>query len=124
MKAEVIYEDDAVISFLDIHPRAPGHAVTIPKRHVPNILEMESKEFGPLFRAVRNVTKKLQNALRPDGFTIGVNHGRASGQAVEHLHVHSIPRFIGDGGGSIHTVVHNPPQETLEEIARKIINSK
>ncbi|MBI2591597.1 MAG: HIT family protein, partial [Candidatus Brennerbacteria bacterium] len=61
--------------------------------------------------------------LKPDGFTIGINHGEASGQAVDHLHIHIIPRWKNDGGGSIHGVVNNPPKESLEEIKKKILHS-
>jgi len=55
--------------------------------------------------------------LDPDGFTIGINHKEAAGQIINHLHIHIIPRWSNDGGGSIHSVVNNPPRENLEEIA-------
>jgi histidine triad (HIT) family protein len=64
------------------------------------------------------MTQKLQDIFSPDGFTIGINHGKVSGQAVDHLHIHIIPRFKGDGGKSIHSVVDNSP-ESLAEIKEK-----
>jgi len=120
--AQVIYEDDAVVAVLDIFPRAIGHAVVIPKRHAETILELDSKEIGPVFDGVRKITQILKDKLHPDGFTIGINHGKVSGQAIDHLHIHIIPRFLGDQGGSIHTVVNNPPKKSLEEIAKKIVS--
>lgn len=120
--SEAILEDDNTISILDIMPRAPGHTMVIPKRHSMTILEVGEEELGPLFSAVKRTTSLLEKALRPDGFTIGINHGRASGQAIDHLHVHIIPRYEGDGGGSLHSVVVNPPHESLKELKEKILS--
>lgn len=116
-----IYEDDSVLAFLDILPRSQGHTVVVPKKHAETILDLSADEMGPLFNGVRKVTRMLKDKLEPHGFTIGINHGKVSGQAIDHLHIHIIPRFQGDKGGSIHTVVDNPPSESLEEIKNKII---
>ena len=121
--AEVMYEDAYALGFLDVHPRAPGHTMIIPKAHAENILDLPEAEVAPLFSAVRHMTNVLQKVFQPDGFTIGINHGKASGQAVEHLHIHIIPRWHTDQGNSIHSVVNNPPQESLAAIAQKIRKS-
>lgn len=118
--ANAIYEDDHALAILDVHPRAPGHALVLPKVHAATILDLPEEELGPVFSAVRTVTEKLRRALAPDGFTIGINHGKTAGQAVEHLHIHIIPRWAGDGGSSIHGVVENPSNESVEQIAEKI----
>ena len=121
MSAHVVYEDRNAIAFLDIHPRAPGHTVVIPKVHAETILDMAEKGGTGVWKAVKAVTKMLSHAFSPDGFTIGINHGRASGQAVDHLHVHVLPRWHGDGGRSLHSVVDNPPKESLGEIADRLM---
>lgn len=118
--AQIVYEDDSVIAVLDIFPRSIGHTMVIPKRHMETILEMNPEEITPVFDAVKKVTQLLKDKLNPDGFTIGINHGKVSGQAIDHLHIHIIPRFLGDNGGSIHTVVDNPPKESLEEVKNLI----
>ena len=118
--SQKIYEDEAVVAFLDIFPRSIGHTVVVPKRHVETILELKENEVGPIFNGVRKVTQLLKDKLNPHGFTIGINHGKVSGQAIDHLHIHIIPRFEGDKGGSIHTVVDNPPKESLEEVKNLI----
>lgn len=115
-----VYEDDHVFAVLDVQPRSLGHTLVLPKVHAANILDLPDGEIGPLFRGVKLITEKLRAAFSPDGFTIGINHGKTAGQAVEHLHVHIIPRWVGDGGSSIHSVVTNPPQESLEQVAKKI----
>ena len=118
--SEVIYEDEKNLAFLDIHPRSPGHIMVIPKKHAEDIMGLSKSDLAPLFLAVQKVTAKIKDRLKPDGFTIGINQGKASGQAVDHIHVHIIPRFSDDEGGSIHSVVDNPPKESIKEIARKI----
>lgn len=108
------------MAFLDIHPRTTGHAVVIPKSHVEDILAAPDALLAPLVLTVKKITGMIQHTLRPDGFTIGINHGRASGQMVDHLHVHVIPRYEGDGGGSIHSVAHLPTTLSLDEVAARL----
>ena len=120
INTEIIYEDDNVLALLDIHPRAPGHAMVIPKKHAENILDLPDDKIEPVFKAVKKVTEMINKTLSPDGFTIGINHGKVSGQAIDHLHVHIIPRWKNDHGDSIHSVVNNPPKESIKDIADKI----
>ena len=119
--ASVVFENDAALAFLDIHPCAPGHAVVIPKRHAESVLDVPDEELGPVFQAVKEVTHRLTKALAPDGFTIGVNHKLHAG--VDHFHIHVIPRWKNDGGGSIHTVVQNPGTESFEAVKERILGS-
>lgn len=113
-----VYEDDDTISFLELHPSAPGHAMVILKKHGNNILEYSQEELGTLMASVQKVVKKIEKALRPDSITIGINHKERRG--VPHLHVHVIPRWEKDKGGIIQSVVKNPPKESREVIAEKI----
>ena len=118
--AKVIFEDSHVLAFLDVMPRAVGHTLVIPKTHAANILDLPDPDLGLLFDAVKKVDGMLAKSLSPDGMTIGINQGRASGQEVDHLHVHLMPRWKNDGGGSIQSVVNKPPAESLDVIAGKI----
>ncbi|MFA6365047.1 MAG: HIT family protein [Candidatus Paceibacterota bacterium] len=119
--SEILYEDEIALAVLDAHPIAPGHTIILPKIHAETILEVPNESLGPLFGVVKKVTGRLHETLHPDGFTIGINHGKWAGQAIDHLHIHVIPRWKTDGGSSIHGVVANPPQETLTEMKNKII---
>ena len=112
--AEVVYEDGTAFAIADIHPRAPGHTFVIPKQHYATFTEMPDELVGPLFEAVKKVAILLKDRVKADGITIGINQGRASGQEVDHLHIHILPRFVGDGGGSIQSVVNNPPKGKLK----------
>lgn len=118
--AEIVYENDHAFAILDINPVSPGHTMVISKTHAKDLPELPKDEVGPLFEGVKIVLDKIQKALQPDGFTIGINQGSVSGQVVEHLHIHLIPRFVGDNGKSVHFVVMNPPKESLAEIGKKI----
>ena len=119
--ARVVYEDEHAVAFLDIMARTTGHTIVIPKAHAANLLEMEPKDLGPLFAVVRHVDGMLVKSLSPDGVTIGINQGQASGQEIEHLHVHLMPRWHGDGGGAIQSVVHAAPKESLDAVLEKIL---
>lgn len=118
--AEVVYEDENTTAVLDINPRSPGHTMVLPKVHAETILDLPSEKIDGLFKAVKNITGILNKALKPDGFTIGINHGKVSGQTIDHLHIHIMPRWHNDNGSSIHSVVNNPPKESLKEIAERI----
>ena len=120
--ARIVYEDEKVMAFLDINPRAPGHSLVIPKKHVSLLADLEDELVAELFIATRETLKILKKALNPDGFNIGINEGKAAGQEIPHLHVNVFPRFRGDGGKPVHSVVNNPPGN-ISEIADKISSS-
>ena len=118
--AYVVGEDEHAIAFLDIHPRAQGHTLVIPRAHASTIIDLPEGEVGPLFSFVRRMAVTLVEKLGAEGLTIGINHGKVSGQEVEHLHVHMVPRFRNDGGGSMQNIVNNPNSASLEETVEKI----
>jgi len=120
--SEVVYQDEHAFAFLDIHPKAPGHTMVIPKVHAEHLLELPDVEIAPFFTAVKRAQEMVDKAIKPTGYTLGINHGRVSGQEVDHLHFHIIPRWLGDNGKSIHSVVDNPPKEDLSVIAERIRN--
>ena len=106
---KTVYESPEAICFLDLEPKAPGHALVIPRYHAPSLPELPDELVGPLFLAVKAAAGILAEKLGTPDLTIGINQGAAARQGVPHLHVHLLPRFPGDGGGSMHTVFDNPP---------------
>ncbi|MEK9173190.1 MAG: HIT family protein [Patescibacteria group bacterium] len=120
VEAKVLAKNEDAVAILDISPRAPGHTMVLPRVHADSILDLKDSKLGSIFGLVKVMTGVLNKVFSPDGFTIGINHGRAAGQAVDHLHVHIIPRWRSDGGASIHGVVNNPPHESLDEVERRI----
>jgi len=90
-----VYEDEAVVAFMDVMPQGPGHTLVVPKSPSRNLLDADPSTFGPLFTVVQKVALAVKMALNADGVTILQFNGPASGQTVYHLHVHVIPRFEG-----------------------------
>ena len=95
-KAEILYEDDSVISFLDIRPVNYGHALVIPKNHYKDFLSMPADEMNNVIKVSQIVAEAVSNSLNTDGFNIVANNGRAAGQSVFHFHFHIIPRYKTD----------------------------
>ncbi len=122
--AEVIFESVNTVAFLDITPRAPGHTVVVPKMHATTFLDLPKELVGPFFEDAQIVLSMVKRALAPDAFTLGMNHGRVSGQEIDHMHFHILPRWAADGGHSIQSVVSNMPKEDLKTIGEKIRSIK
>jgi histidine triad (HIT) family protein len=95
--AEIVYETDAVLAFLDISPNNPGHTLVIPKTWSTNVLDIDAASWGAVMEAVRMLAPKIKQAVGADGINIMMNNGEIAGQMVFHSHVHIIPRFAGDG---------------------------
>ena len=87
--AEVVHEDDSIVVFHDIDPKAPTHLLIIPKKHIDSMdhLADEDQEVaGKMLLAARKVAEALQ--LDNSGYRLVINTGREGGQAVSHLHMH------------------------------------
>ncbi len=90
-----VYEDDAVVAFMDVMPQGPGHTLVVPKAASRNLLDADVATLAPLMAAVQTVARAVKTAFAADGVTVMQFNEPASGQTVFHLHVHIIPRFEG-----------------------------
>ncbi len=87
--ADVEYEDDAVLAFKDIYPKAPVHILIVPKRHIPSIMTLERKDAEDLGRCLLAARKLGEmNGFAERGYRLRVNCGPEGGQVVYHVHVH------------------------------------
>ncbi|MCE1188274.1 MAG: HIT family protein [Ignavibacteria bacterium] len=119
--AEIIYEDDAVIAFLDTRPMNFGHTLVIPKCHCENFLELPNNSIPNIFGIAQKVAFAVQDSLQCSGFNLVVNNGKDAGQSVFHFHVHIIPRFSTDSFRfDLNFKRYNP--EEIIEIGKKIRN--
>jgi diadenosine tetraphosphate (Ap4A) HIT family hydrolase len=89
-----LYSDSLVSVRFDAYPCTTGHMLVTPNRHVASLLDLTGEEYQALFAAGLASMRKYCDAS--DGWNMGVNIGRASGQTVEHVHLHLIPRRLGD----------------------------
>jgi diadenosine tetraphosphate (Ap4A) HIT family hydrolase len=80
----------------DRYPVSPGHSLIIPRRLVATWFDATRDEQIALFDLIEKVKRTLDEEFHPDGYNVGFNAGVAAGQTVMHLHVHVIPRFVGD----------------------------
>lgn len=89
-------QDPLAIALWDGYPVSPGHALIIPRRHIPTWFDATEPEQSALLSLVNSAKAVIDQRHRPDGYNIGINSGAAAGQTVFHLHIHLIPRFVGD----------------------------
>ena len=87
--AEIIYEDDLVLAFNDVNPKAPTHVLIIPKKPIPRIAEAQPEDhqvLGHLLLKASEVAGKL--GLHEKGFRLVFNNGADAGETVPHMHLH------------------------------------
>ena len=108
----ILFEGSRVFALWDGFPVTQGPALIIPRRHVPALFEATPEEQAGLMEALSIVRSRVLDA-HPDiaGFNIGINDGRAAGQTVDHLHIHLIPRYVGDHPDPTGGVRHVIPEK-------------
>ena len=87
--AKIVWEDDEVIAFHDVDPKAPVHVLVVPKRVISRLAEAKDEDqaiLGKLLLTTRIVAEKLE--LLTSGYRVVINSGRDAGESVPHLHVH------------------------------------
>jgi histidine triad (HIT) family protein len=90
-----VFEDDVAFAFMDIMPRADGHALVIPKVAARNIFDIAPAELARFVTAVQKVAIGVKAGMKADGLTIQQFNESAGGQIVFHLHFHILPRWTG-----------------------------
>ncbi|MEM1355631.1 MAG: HIT family protein [Planctomycetota bacterium] len=91
-----LYEDERVLSFLDIGPLSKGHALVIPRGHYETIDLVPAEDAAAMFRIVPALSRAIMQATGAKSWNLLQNNGSAAGQAVGHVHLHIIPRLNGD----------------------------
>ncbi|KPV62871.1 MAG: purine nucleoside phosphoramidase [Candidatus Bathyarchaeota archaeon BA2] len=124
--ASIVYEDDNVLAFMDLHPANVGHTLVIPKEHWETIYDISEKVLSNLFAVVKRISVAVKKAVGAEGVSILQFNGRVAGQSVMHFHVHVIPRFRGDVMSKLMGAMLGPTgfekaeRKDLDKIARKI----
>lgn len=95
--ANIIYQDEQTLAFLDISPVNPGHTLIIPKNHHETILDCPLEIQTAMMKTLELITPVILKAVNSDGFNVNVNTKAVAGQVVPHYHLHIIPRHQGDG---------------------------
>jgi ATP adenylyltransferase len=93
----VLWTGKLTVALLNAYPYCPGHVMVLPIRHARDLDELEADESAELSGGVREAVAAVKAAYEPEGMNIGLNLGRAAGAGIPaHLHVHIVPRWIGD----------------------------
>lgn len=92
----ILYRGKRTFVVMNKFPYNNGHLMIVPKRHCRDLEELNINEFQELFAVMKVSTQALKTSLSPHGFNIGFNIGKAGGAGEDHLHLHVVPRWIGD----------------------------
>lgn len=95
LPSEQIYDDPDTIAFMDIMPRADGHALVIPRTAARNVLDATPAQLAACMATVQKIGHASLKAFEADGFTLQQFNETAGGQEVFHLHFHVLPRHAG-----------------------------
>ena len=109
LPAHKVFEDDKTFAFLDIMPRAPGHALVIPKAPARGIIDVAPADLADVIKTAQKIARAAMTVFGADGITIQQFNEPAGGQVVFHLHFHVIPRKSG--------VSMKPPASVKEDSA-------
>jgi len=116
--ADIVFEDENVLAFMDIKPVSKGHLLVIAKTHTADFLSAEDSVIASSMPMVKKIGQALMKTVNAQGMNITSNIGAASGQSVFHLHFHLIPRFDKDG---LQSWPHQDSEpKTRTEIAERI----
>lgn len=117
--AVIVYEDAQLIAFMDAGQVNPGHVLVATKRQVETVMELEEAEAAHLFAIATRVAKAVQAAFAPEGMTLLQTNKPAGWQTVPHVHIHVLPRYMGDGAELVWPR-KEPGLEKLREYAARI----
>jgi ATP adenylyltransferase len=96
-KKLLLYADPVSLVMLNRYPYTSCHLLIAPRRHTSTLSDLSDREMIGLFSTLRSTVAVLKNSIKPAGFNIGMNMGRVAGAGItRHLHIHIVPRWLGD----------------------------
>jgi ATP adenylyltransferase len=97
-ECNIVHRGEKVFVILNAFPYSTGHMLVMPYREIPDLEDLEPAEAGELWATVTDAVRAAKQAYEPGGLNVGINLDRPAGGSIsEHLHVHVVPRWIGDG---------------------------
>jgi len=120
-ETNIVHRGVHTFAILNAFPYTTGHLMVLPYREIAGLDELDPDENGELWAMVTDAVTALKAAYRPGGVNVGINLGRAAGGSVsEHLHVHVVPRWAGDGNFMTAIANARTLPEPLVESARRL----
>jgi ATP adenylyltransferase len=124
-KAYVIFKTRHSVAMLNIFPYNNGHIMVSPRRHIRELTQLKEVEVLDLFKSLDKAKKLLDKVLRPQGYNIGINISRTAGAGITgHLHIHIVPRWLGDT--NFMPVLYNTRviSQSLDELYKQLKNAQ
>ena len=122
-EASVVYEDERLLGFMDLHPVNPGHVLLVPKEHATAMADVDEDTGVHVFRIAMRMQQAIRRSdVRCEGINLFVADGEAAFQDVFHFHLHVIPRFEGDPF-KIEANWKEAPRSELDRAATSICTS-
>lgn len=124
-ESSIVYRDEISTAFMDIQPVNPGHVLVIPNYHAAYLADLDEETGGHMFRVAQRIAAAIrQTDIKCEGVNLFLADGEAAMQDVFHVHLHIIPRYVGDGFELKFSpdYYERPGRKSLEQAARKIID--
>jgi len=87
--ADIIYQDEEIIAFHDVHPQAPTHLLIIPRKHIPSLSHLIDADIPTVGHMIKIANQLARDGgVAESGYRLVINSGREGGQVVPHLHIH------------------------------------
>ena len=117
----VIARDRACFALLNRYPYNGGHLMVVPYKQTADLNGLTDGEMGNLWQLTRRCSNALTQVMKPDGFNIGINLGKVAGAGVAgHLHIHIVPRWLGDTNFMPVLADTSVVPQALNELAAKL----
>jgi ATP adenylyltransferase len=117
----VIVRERTCFALLNRYPYNGGHLMVVPYKETPDLETLTEQELTDLWKLVQRCVGVLKQVMKPDGFNIGINLGKVAGAGIEgHLHVHIVPRWLGDTNFMPVVGQTGVVPEALSELAAKL----
>lgn len=93
----ILYRGGRAFVIMNLYPYNNGHLMVVPYAHVDSIAALDEPTLAEMMTLVQRSQAVVSDAMRPQGFNIGINQGRAAGAGIaDHVHMHLVPRWVGD----------------------------
>jgi ATP adenylyltransferase len=120
-ETNIVHRGKTCFVIMNAFPYTSGHVMVLPYREVADLEQLTAEESAELWATVTDAVVALRRAYRPNGLNVGLNLGQAAGGSVnEHLHVHVVPRWIGDSNFMTAVANTRTLPEAIADSAAKI----
>jgi ATP adenylyltransferase len=117
----IVHRGPTCFAILNAFPYTAGHTLVLPYREIGDIEELTGEESAELWATTGDTVRAVKAAYRPEGLNVGINLGAPAGGSIsEHLHVHVVPRWVGDGNFMLTTALTRTIPESLDASATKV----